>query len=105
MMHGPVMPRLAPAPGRAAARRDNISHRHTLVMTLVGRGEAPGLPPRTPTKRRCLLELRQGQWPLEPFILVVEWEGADPDHSRSLLALSHFTANGQIAKRLALCWA
>ena len=30
----------------------------------------PGLPPRTPTRRRCLLDLRQGQWPLEPLIWV-----------------------------------
>src|ERR1700689_1993825 len=31
----------------------------------IGRASS-GLPPRTPTKRLRLLELRQGQWPLEP---------------------------------------
>src|SRR3984885_15512009 len=29
-------------------------------------GEGAGLPPRTPTRRLCLLDLRQGQRPLEP---------------------------------------
>ena len=29
----------------------------------LGRGQAPGLPPRTPTKRLCLLDLRQGHRP------------------------------------------
>src|SRR5665213_771895 len=41
--------------------------------------------------------------PLEPFILVGEWERADRDVSRSVSALSHSPTNGQIAKGLALC--
>jgi len=27
--------------------------------------------------RGSILDLRQGQWPLEPFILIGEWERAD----------------------------
>ena len=49
------------------------------------------------------MDPRQGQWPLEPFILVGEWERADRDLETSWLALSHSPTNGQIAKGLALC--
>ena len=31
-----------------------------------------GALPRDPTRRPCLLDLHQGQWPLEPFILAGE---------------------------------
>jgi hypothetical protein len=68
-----------------------------------GRGKRRGFTP-DPTKRLCLLDLRQGQWPLEPFILVGERERADRDLSRSVSALSRSPTNGQIAKGLALSW-
>src|SRR5580698_4696361 len=36
-------------------------------LRAIGRiGERTGLPPRIPTRRLCLLDLRQGQRPLEP---------------------------------------
>jgi hypothetical protein len=63
--------------------------------------EAPGLLPRTLTKRLGFLDLGQGQWPLDPFILVGEWERADTNLDTSQLALSHSATNGQIAKGLA----
>jgi hypothetical protein len=47
------------------------------------------------------MDLHQGQWPLEPFILVGEWERAGDAVDTSQLALSH--SNGRIAKGLALC--
>jgi hypothetical protein len=37
-----------------------------------------------PTRRLCPLDPHQGQWPLEPIILAVEWERADRDVSRSV---------------------
>ena len=48
-----------------------------------------GFHPETPTKGLCPLDPHQGQWPLEPFILVGEWERADTDLDTSRLALSH----------------
>jgi penicillin-binding protein 1C len=42
--------------------------------------------------------------PLEPFILVGEWERADTDLDTSQSALSRSPTNGRIAKGLALCW-
>ena len=46
-----------------------------------GQSKPPGPPPRTPTRRLIdplrgsILDHRQGQWPLEPFILALDWEG------------------------------
>src|SRR5258708_5964697 len=66
-------------------------------------GKCRGFTP-DPTRRRCLLDLRQVQWPLEPFILGGWERRADRDLARSGLALLSHPPNGQIAKGLALCW-
>jgi hypothetical protein len=58
-----------------------------------GLGSA-GVSPRTLTRRRSLLDLRQGQRPLEPFDLAMGGEGADMDLERSRLAASRPIANG-----------
>jgi hypothetical protein len=41
-----------------------------------------------PARRLCLLDLRQGQWPLEPFILVGAGKRANRDLASAASALS-----------------
>src|SRR5580692_12528201 len=79
-------------PRRARVRKDRGK--------VAERGKCRGFTP-DPTKRLCLLDLRQGQWPLEPFILVGEWERADGGVEMLQLALSHSPTNGRIAKAIA----
>ena len=87
--------------GTARRRLDAIDPRRAEGHAMMG--YTPGLPPWTPTKWLCLLELRQGRWPLEPFILGVEQEGPIRTlrgHGRPLPFQRQWTD----CKGLALCW-
>ncbi len=65
--------------------------------------EAPGRCPGPHQEASASLDLRQGRWPLEPFILAVEQEGPTVT-LQGPVGPSCSTTNGQIAKGLALCW-
>ena len=64
-------------------------------------GGKAGASPRDPDQGRCpWTPPRASPW--DPFILVVEWEGADRDLEWSMSAPSHSTTNRRIAKALPL---